>query len=404
MTDDLSQLKIDRSAKTFTHRKRKNFIYWIAGASLVLLLAVLYALGILRPAISVEVTTVSRVYPTQTYSLLNASGYVVAQRKAAVASKMTGRLTAMNVEEGNPVKKGQIIAVLENGDVLAARAQAQANLAVARAQEAQAQADLHEAMLDYGRRKQLLARQVLSQSEFDQAEARYKGAAARTVSSRAAISAARAALEGAEVALEYTRIRAPFDAVVLTKNADIGDIVTPIGAAAEAKAAVVTIADMNSLLIEADVSESNLSQVKLGQPCEIQMDALPDVRFRGQIHMIVPTADRTKASILVKVKFLDQDPRILPEMSAKVSFLSRPIAAGDQTPRTAVAKSAVRHNGKKSSVFRVQKDRAIEIPIETGMILGDLVEVTRGVVLGDRVITNPPGNLQSGTCIKVDEK
>jgi RND family efflux transporter MFP subunit len=404
MTDDLSQLKIDHSAKTFTRSNRKKFIYLGIAASLVLLLIILYALGVLRPAISVEVATVSRVYPTQTYSLLNASGYVVAQRKAAVASKMTGRLTAMNVEEGNPVKKGQIIAVLENGDVLAARAQAQANLAVAKAQEVQAQADLHEATLDYGRRKQLLARQVLSQSEFDQAEARYKGASARTASARAAISASRAALQGAEVALEYTRIRAPFDAVVLTKNADIGDIVTPIGAAADAKAAVVTIADMSSLLIEADVSESNLSQVKLAQPCEIQMDALPDERFRGQIHMIVPTADRNKASILVKVKFLDQDPRILPEMSAKVSFLSRPISAGDQTPRTAVSRSAVRRNGNQSSVFRVEKDQAVEIPIETGMMLGDLVEVTRGVLPGDRVITNPPENLKSGARIKVDEK
>jgi RND family efflux transporter MFP subunit len=404
MTDDLSQLKIDQSAKTFTRRKRKTFFYLGVGASIVLLLAVLYALGILRPSITVEVATVSRVYPTQSYSLLNASGYVVAQRKAAVASKVTGRLVSMTVEEGSPIKKGQIIATLEDGDVLAAREQAAANLAVAQAQVAQAQADLYEATLNYERKKQLLARQVLSQAEFDQAEARYKDATARVNSARAAVAAARAALDGADVALEYTRIRAPFDAVVLTKNADVGDIVTPIGAAAEAKAAVVTIADMSSLLIEADVSESNIAQVKLGQPCEIQLDALPDDRFRGQIHMIVPTADRTKASILVKVKFLDRDPRILPEMSAKVSFLSRPIAPGDQTPRTAVPRSAVRHMGNKVSIFRVDQDRAVVIPIETGIVLGDLVEVTRGVAVGDRVVTNPPANLKSGAYIKINEK
>ncbi len=404
MTDDLSRLKIDQAVKTFTRRKQKKVIYIAVGAVLVLLLILLYALGILRPAVAVDVATVSRVYPTQTYSLLNASGYVVAQRKAAVASKVTGRLTAMNVEEGNPVKKGQIIAVLENQDVLAAQAQAQANLSVARAQETQAQADLHEATLDYGRRKQLLARQVLSQGEFDQAEARYKGAAARTASAKAAVSAAKAALDGANVALEYTLIRAPFDAVILTKNADIGDIVTPIGAAAEAKAAVVTIADMSSLLIEADVSESNVAQIKPGQPCEIQLDALPDDRFLGAIHMIVPTADRTKASILVKVKFLDPDPRILPEMSAKVSFLSRPIAPGDQTPRTAVPQNTLRRVDDRVSAFRVEGSRVIEVPLRTGNVLGDLIEITSGLAVGDRVVIQPPENLKTGATIKINEK
>jgi len=404
MTDDLSRLKIDQSAKTFIRRKRKKIIYVAAGISIVFLLLILYALGILRPAVRVDVATVSRVYPTQTYSLLNASGYVVAQRKAAVASKVTGRLVSLSVEEGNPVKKGQIIATLEDDDVLAARRQAEANLAVAKAQIAQAQADLHEATLNYNRKKQLLARQVLSQSEFDQAEARYKNTNARVASAHAAVSAAQAALDGTDVALEYTRIRAPFDAVVLTKNADIGDIVTPIGAAADAKAAVVTIADMGSLLVEADVSESSLAQVKLAQPCEIQLDALPNDRFRGAVHMIVPTADRTKASILVKVKFLDQDPRILPEMSAKVSFLSRPIGPEDRKPRTAVPRSAIRHRGERSSVFRVEENRAVEIPIRTGMALGDLVEVKEGLSVGDRVVTTPPANMKSGACIKIDEK
>ena len=137
-------------------------------------------------------------------------------------------------------------------------------------------------------------------------------------------------MEAAKVAVEYTQIRAPFDAVVLTKNADVGDIVTPIGAAANAKAAVVTIADMDSLRVEADVSESNLEKVKVGQPCEIQLDALPETRFPGQVHMIVPTADRSKATVMVKVRFLDPDPRILPEMSAKVAFLSRSVNPEEQ--------------------------------------------------------------------------
>lgn len=404
MTDDLSQLKIDQSAKTFTRQKRKKVVYAAAGVLMLALLILLYGLGILRPAVSVEVATVSRVYATQTFSLLNASGYVVAQRKAAVASKVTGRLVSITVEEGNPVKKGQVIATLEDGDVLAGRAQAEANLAVAKAQVNQAQADRYEATLNYDRKKQLLVRQVLSQSEFDLAEARFSDATARTAAAQAAVTAAAAALDGANVALEYTRIRAPFDAVVLTKNADIGDIVTPIGAAANAKAAVVTIADMRSLLIEADVSESNISQIKPGQPCEIQMDALPDDRFRGAVHMIVPTADRTKASVLVKVKFLDPDPRILPEMSAKVSFLSRPVVPGDQTPRTAIPRNALRKSGNAFFAFRIEGGKVAKVPLQTGINLGDLTEITSGLAVGDRVVTNPPENLQSGTAIKIDEK
>ncbi|HPJ96236.1 MAG TPA: efflux RND transporter periplasmic adaptor subunit [Syntrophales bacterium] len=404
MTDELFQLKIDQASKIFFRRKRKKFIYIAIGAGLMILLVFLYVTGILRPAISVDVATVSRVYPTQTYSLLNASGYVVAQRKAAVASKVTGRLVSLTVEEGNPVKKGQIIASLENEDVLAARAQAEANLAVAKAQVSQAQADLHEATLNFERKKKLLARQVLSQSEFDLAEARYKDTTARTASAQAVVSAAVASLDGANAALEYTQIRAPFDAVVLTKNADIGDIVTPIGAAADAKAAVVTIADLGSLLVEADVSESNISQIKLAQPCEIQLDALPDDRFRGAIHMIVPTADRTKASILVKVKFLEPDPRVLPEMSAKVSFLSRPIAPGDQTPRTAVPRNALRRVANQVSAFRVQGGQVTEVPLRTGMFLGDLIEIISGLAVGDRVVVNPPKNLKTGDAVKINEK
>ncbi len=148
------------------------------------------------------------------------------------------------------------------------------------------------------------------------------------------IRANEAALAAANIQMEYTLIRAPFDAVVLTKNADIGDIVTPLAAVAEAKSAVVTIADMDSLQVEADVAESNVGQVRAGQPCEIQLDALPERRLRGEVHVVVPTGDRTKATVMVKVKFIDQDPRILPEMSAKVSFLSKPLADVEQKPRT----------------------------------------------------------------------
>ena len=220
----------------------------------------------------------------------------------------------------------------------------------------------------------------------------------------AAIKAGAAALKGADVSLEYTSIRAPFDAVVLTKNADIGDIVTPLGAAANAKAAVVTIADMDSLQVEVDVSESSLHQVKIGQPCEILLDAFPDSRFRGVVHMIVPTADRTKATVLVKIRFIDKDGRILPEMSAKAAFLSREVTSDEQKPRTAVNPEALVTRKGNKAVFLIKGNRVVETPVTVGEKLGDMVEILSGVKSGDRVVLKPLDKMKNGLRIKVAEK
>jgi RND family efflux transporter MFP subunit len=199
-------------------------------------------------------------------------------------------------------------------------------------------------------------------------------------------------------------IRAPFDAIVLTKNADIGDIVTPIGAAANAKAAVVTIADMDSLQVEADVSESNLKQIKAGQPCEIQLDAVPDTRFKGVIHMIVPTADRTKATVMVKVKFLNIDSRILPEMSAKVAFLSREVSGDEQQPRLAVSQKALKARNGATTVFLVKGIRVDEVKVATGPQLGDMVEIKDGLKPGEKIVISPPSKLRDGSRIKLAQQ
>jgi RND family efflux transporter MFP subunit len=188
--------------------------------------------------------------------------------------------------------------------------------------------------------------------------------------------------------------------VVLTKNADIGDIVTPLGAAANAKAAVVTIADMDSLQVEADVSETNLFLVKSGQPCEIQLDALPETRLKGQVHTIVPTADRAKATVMVKVRFLDKDPRVLPEMRAKVAFLSRALGPEEQRLFTSVQQGALVSRGGGTLTYRIQGERVVEVSIRTGARHGDLVEVLEGVKAGDRVVLNPPQGLRNGSRIR----
>ena len=402
--EDLSGLKIDKTEGRFQRQRQKRLVYPLVALVLFLAIALLVVTGVFTPAVQVEVANVTQVYPSQSFTLLNASGYVVAQRKAAVASKITSRLVSLYVEEGSRVKKGQVIARLEGEDAEAAKEQAQANLNASRYGLAQAEAELRDATLSFKRSGELVGKGFISQADYDSAEARYKKAAAAVEAAEAAVKAAGAALKGADVALEYTLIRAPFDAVVLTKDADVGDIVTPLGAAANAKAAVVTIADMGSLQVETDVSESNIHQVRIGQPCEIQLDALPDMRFHGAVHMIVPTADRTKATVMVKVGFVEKDDRILPEMSAKVAFLSREIKKGEEKPRTAVYSSAVVSRDGKKWVFLIAGNRVVEIPVTTGEVFGDMVEVLSGVKAGDRVAMKPLNKLRDGSRIKITEK
>ena len=401
--EDLLKLKIDKSPAA-PHLRRGKPFYKIGAVLLVALIALFLFKGVFSPAVQVEVATVTQVYPSRTFTLLNASGYVVAQRKASVASKATGRLESLYVEEGSSVEKNTIIARLENRDVVASRDQAAANLNLARSNVEQARAELHDATLAYDRARDLVARGFIAKADYDTAEARHQKAVAGVAASEAGVKANVAALRAAEVAIEYTLIRAPFDAVVLTKNADVGDIITPFGAAANAKAAVVTIADMNSLQVEADVSESDLEQVKLRQPCEIQLDALPESRFRGEVHMIVPTADRSKATVMVKVRFLEKDPRILPEMSAKVAFLERPVAADEQKPRTALNPVAVLTRNGKKAVLLIKDGRAVETPVTLGPQIGDMVEVLGGVKAGEKVVLKPLNKIKGGDKVKVAEK
>lgn len=402
--EDLSKLKIDKSEAFFKQKSKKKKFYLITFLILLPIIAILFLKGILLPAVEVEVVNVTRLYPSQTYTLLNASGYVVAQRKAALASKITGRLVSISVEEGDFVKKGQIVARIENEDISASKEQAEANLNTAKHTLEQVKAELTESEITFKRYSELLPLEYVSRADYDAAEARYKRAKAAVLAAEANVKAAMAALKSADVSLEYSFIRAPFDGVVLTKNADIGDIITPIGAAANAKAAVVTIADMSSLQVEVDVSESNLGIVKKGQPCEIQLDAIPDSRFRGIVHMIVPTADRSKATVLVKIRFIDSDPRILPEMSAKAAFLERETSKDEKEPKVALNPEAILTRNGKQFVFLILDNRAIETPVVTGNRLGDFVEILSGIKPGDRVVLRPLNKLKNGSKIKISEK
>ncbi len=188
-----------------------------------------------------------------------------------------------------------------------------------------------------------------------------------------------------------------------TKYADVGEVVAPFGAAANARAAVVTMADLDSLMVEVDVAESNLDKVRLGQPGEISLDAIPDRRFPGQVHMIVPTADRTKATVLTKVKFLESDDRVLPEMSAKVAFLSQPLSPQERSPRLTVPKAALVTRDGQTFAFVVDGARAKMVRVQPGPAMGELVEIESGLKEGDRVVLKPPETLKDGSRVKVKE-
>lgn len=401
---ELEKLRIERSALQPIGRKRKRLVWGVLIVALAGALAALYRAGWLTPAVEVQPAVVQNVYPSQGLTLLNASGYVVADRKSAVASQVTGRLIHLGVEEGSRVTAGQIIARLESRDAAAARERALQNVTVARYNLEQARAELENAGLDYDRKKALAVKGTIARSAFDTAEARYKTARASVEALAAAGRAAQAALEEAEVLLDYTNIRAPFDAVVLTKNADIGDIVTPLAATAEAKAAVVTIADMDSLRVEVDVSESNIAQVRSGQPCEIRLDAFAETRFPGRVHMILPTADRSKASITVKVSFLEADPRVLPEMSAKVAFLSRPVGADEQAPVRAVPAAAVGTRGGRAVVFLIEGEQVREAGVQLGRRLAEMVELREGPPVGSLIAAAPVEKLSDGTRVAVPKQ
>lgn len=389
---DLASLRIDRSFERGnpprrSRTKRKILIGLVM--ALVVATAIVFLKGLFDPAVEVQLATAALTSPSQTNSVLTASGYVVARRKAAVASKGTGRLVLLNVEEGDQVKKGQLIARLEDADVVAARESARQSLLVA-------EADLYDAKTSFERMRILLKQGLIAQAEYDVAEARFK----RVVAS---IDVARFALKEAEVAVDNTRIIAPFDGTVLKKNADVGEIVAPLAGAASSKAAVVTIADMSSLEVDADVSEANITRVAPEQQCEVTLDAYPQQRYPGYVTKIVPTADRSKATVLVKIRFKEYDQRVLPEMSAKISFLAIGYKAdsADHKLLLTVPEAAVATRTGRAVIYQIRDDRAVEVPVSTGQKLGALIEIKSGIKEGDKIIAKVDDRIEAGAKVAV---
>ncbi len=405
---DLSKLRIARGAAQAPGQlRRPRWRRWLAPmllvAALVVAALVVYRLTLGAPP-EVETTPVTLAYPYQAETMLNATGYVVAQRKASVASKATGRMVWLGVAEGSRVKKGEVIARLESQDMEAARAQAAANVTVARANVQQALAEEQDARRQLERTRELLAQKFISEAAYDTALARSDKARAAVNSARAAEAAASASLRAAEVSVEQTVIRAPFDGVVLTKSANVGDTITLFSQALDTKGVVVTMADMKTLEVEADVSESNLQKVKVGQSVVVELDAVPDARFQGSVNRVVPTVDRAKATIMTKISFQDLDPRILPDMSARVAFLTRSVAPDERTAHLAVRSAAVSRSGAEQAVFVVRDGRLARVTVQTGRNMGDLVELLRGPQAGEKVVLNPQPDLRDGMSVRLAKK
>ncbi|MBZ0198539.1 MAG: efflux RND transporter periplasmic adaptor subunit [Ignavibacteriaceae bacterium] len=388
---DLSSLKIDRSENYNSGGNKKivKVISWLAVIVIVVLAFVWGWNKIFNPSIEVKLTRTSLVSASQSNAVLTASGYVVAQRKASIGSKATGRLVSLAVVEGDAVKKNQVIGRLEDDEVKALYEQTNATLKLY-------QADLLNAENNYRIKKSLFESKVASETDFITAKSQYD----RVLAS---IELAKAQIKAAEVAVEYTLIRAPFDGTVLTKNADVGEIVSPLGASVTSRAAVVTIADMYSLQVETDVSESNIEKIKPKQNCEITLDAYPGVRYAGYVEKVVPTADRSKATVLVKVAFNKYDSRVLPEMSAKVLFLDdgEKQPELDEKPMLVVPVSAVVIRDSKKFVFKVIDDAAIQTEITTGKIAGEYLEVLSGLSEGEKVIEEVTDKIKDGVKVKV---
>jgi len=401
---DLSKLHIDRTAKSFGPRRRPRWIKWAVAAAVVAAIAAGLAWRGANAPVTVDVATVTTAFPSQGFTLLNATGRVVAQRKAAVSTKATGRLEWLGVQEGSRVKAGEVIARLESLDVAAARDSSLASVTAAKANLEQGEAERRDAESALRRAQDLYAKKFISEAALDTAKARHEKAVATIASLKAAIGVAEANARSASVTVEQTLIRAPFDGIVLTKNANVGDIITPFSSATDSKGAVVNMADMDTLEVEADVSEGSISKIKVGMPAEIQLDAYPEARLAGEVSRIVPTVDRSKATLLVKVSFREKDARVLPDMSAKVGFLERAAKDDERKAVTAVRPEAVAKRGEKSVVFVLDKEsRVKEVAVTAGRKLGDLIEVT-GVKAGDKVALSPPEKLRDGGAVALLKK
>jgi RND family efflux transporter MFP subunit len=412
---DLSKLRINRDDPPPAVKRALGRVLWlVAAAVLVLLVVILVARR--GGAAPVQVVTVSTSGGDGAAGGGNggavavvANGYVVARTKAAVSAKIPGRLAMLNVSEGSRVQKGDIIARLDNADYAAAVGQAEASLASAKATLIEAQSDRDQMQRDYVRVRDIHAQNpnLVSPQDVENADSRARQAEARFGAQSARVDAAAASLRMAQANLENTYIRAPFSGTVLRKEAEVGEVVAPSVGGGLTRGAVVTMADLATLEVEVDVNEAYIARIHGGQEARITLDAYPDTAFRGTVRQVVPTADRQRATVQVKVAIVDRDPRILTEMGAKVEFLEAPRAApagapqAVERPRIMVPAAAVRSDEGRSVVWLVRDGRLQKRDVDAGPVSGNFREIRSGLSGGEQLLVGGIETPKAGQRVKL---
>jgi RND family efflux transporter MFP subunit len=402
MTDlksDLASLRLEREPDSHTSRR---WIGWLVLA--VLLLAAgagaWWWLSRERP-IAVEIADVSTRQAGTQAAVLNATGYVTARRRATVSSKITGKVVQVNIEEGMTVKEGQVLARLDDDTQRASVALAMAQAEGARKNVNESEVRLIEARINFARLTKLVGVGYATAAEVDAARAGVDSLEARIRAAQEQVRVAERQIALDRTNLDSTIIRAPFEGVVISKDAQPGEMVSPVSAGGGfTRTGIGTIVDMTSLEIEVDVSESYINRVRPEQTVTAVLDAYPEWQIPARVITTIPSADRQKATVLVRIGFMELDPRILPDMGVKVTFLresEEPAPAA--RPMTLVPKGAIRTEGTQSYVFVVVNDRADRRAITSGGADGDRVEVTAGLKAGERVVVSPPAELSAGALV-----
>jgi HlyD family secretion protein len=392
---DLASLRIDPNSRA-TQRSKKPKVLITAIIALLIIGGVVI-LSLKNQKVSVEVAIARPASEGRGTVVLNASGYVTPRRRSTVAAKITGRVKEMLVEEGMHVTEGQVIARLDDADAKAQLAAAQAELQVAQAAIREIEVNAADAQRTLARIKNLYREQVASQENLDHSKAAADALGARRKLALEQVQAAESRMAVARQDLENCTVRAPFSGIVVSKDAQVGEMVSPISAGGGfTRTGIATIVDMNSLEIEVDVNESYIAKVRIGQKVDAVLDAYPDWRIPGSVRTTIPTADRQKATVKVRIAFDQLDPRILPDMGVKVSFLSEEDPSRKATAQALVPKEAVRDRNGKKMVFRVVDNRLEQRTVKLGEERGTDVEIIDGLSAGDAVVVSGPQDIRDG--------
>ncbi|HYH08935.1 MAG TPA: efflux RND transporter periplasmic adaptor subunit [Thermoanaerobaculia bacterium] len=337
-------------------------------------------------------------------SVLNASGYVTARRQATVSSKVTGKVTDLFIEEGMQVKAGQELARLDAGYAARGLALAKADAAAAASSLEETRVRIREAELDYQRAERLASSEISSRADLDRARAQLDAIRARLNAQRDQLTSAQRQVDLQQQSVDDTIIRAPFDGIVVSKDAQPGEMISPVSAGGGfTRTGICTIVDMTSLEIEVDVNEAYINRVRPNQRVEAVLDAYPDWKIPAHVITAVPTADRQKATVKVRIAFDERDARVLPDMGVKVAFITDSAAAAASTTVIEVPKAAVRREGDTDVVFVVNDDKAERRAVRVTSAEGEVARVATGLSGGERVIVSGPEKLADGASVKVIE-